>query len=82
MIPVPECTGQVVVNRPAVVADVRAAFERYEAALVASDVATLNELFWDRPVSGDASHSADRHSRVRCSEVDGPSGDQYNAPLP
>jgi hypothetical protein len=33
------------------VADVRAAFERYEAALVAGDVATLNELFWNSTTS-------------------------------
>ena len=35
------------VNLPDVVAAVRAAFERYEAALVANDLATLDELFWD-----------------------------------
>ncbi len=46
-----DCTDQVAVNRPAIVADVRAAFERYEAALVAGDVETLNELFWDSPAS-------------------------------
>ena len=57
MTPVPEvtsvseCADQVAVNRPAIVADVRAAFERYEAALVAGDVATLNELFWNSPTS-------------------------------
>ena len=34
------------VNRPEVVADVRAAFERYEAALNANDVDDLDELFW------------------------------------
>ncbi len=39
------------INRPEVVAEVRAAFERYEAALVAADVATLVELFWDSPAS-------------------------------
>jgi ketosteroid isomerase-like protein len=32
-----------------VAAEVRAAFERYERALVAGDVATLTELFWDDP---------------------------------
>lgn len=37
------------VNRPAVVAEVRAEFERYERALVANDVAVLDELFWDSP---------------------------------
>src|SRR5258708_31505337 len=35
------------INRPSVVAEVTAAFRRYEAALVGNDVAVLNELFWD-----------------------------------
>jgi hypothetical protein len=35
------------INRPDVVAEVRATFERYEAALVANDVEVLVELFWD-----------------------------------
>jgi hypothetical protein len=34
------------VNRPEVMAEVRAAFDRYNAAIEAKDVATLNELFW------------------------------------
>ena len=34
------------INDPDVVAEVTAAFHRYEAALVANDVATLDELFW------------------------------------
>jgi hypothetical protein len=34
------------IDRPDVVAEVRAAFERYNAAIDARDVATLNELFW------------------------------------
>src|ERR1044071_5144029 len=33
------------INRPDVVTEVRAAFDRYEKALVTNDVATLNELF-------------------------------------
>ncbi len=37
------------VNRPDVVAEVTAAFERYEAALVSNDVAVLDELFWQSP---------------------------------
>jgi hypothetical protein len=37
------------VNRPAIVAEVRAAFERYEAALTGNDVAVLDELFWKSP---------------------------------
>ncbi len=39
------------INLPEVVAEVTAAFERYEAALVANDVAILNELFWDSPLT-------------------------------
>ena len=34
------------INLPYVVAEVTAAFERYEAALVNNDVAVLDELFW------------------------------------
>lgn len=37
------------VNLPAVVAEVEAAFARYEAALVGNDVAVLDELFWGGP---------------------------------
>jgi hypothetical protein len=38
-----------VINRPDVVAEVEAAFARYEAALVGNDVAVLDELFWASP---------------------------------
>jgi Protein of unknown function (DUF3225) len=34
------------INIPAVVAEVTAAFQRYEKALVTNDVAVLDELFW------------------------------------
>ena len=37
------------INIPEVVAEVAAAFARYEEALVANDVATLEALFWDDP---------------------------------
>lgn len=37
------------INLPDVVAEVSAAFERYERALMDNDVATLNALFWDAP---------------------------------
>jgi Protein of unknown function (DUF3225) len=37
------------INLPEVVAEVTAAFERYEQALVSNDVAVLNELFWQSP---------------------------------
>lgn len=37
------------INRPEVVAEVQAAFERYEHALVSNDVQVLDELFWRSP---------------------------------
>jgi hypothetical protein len=37
------------INRPEVVAEVTAACDRYEKALVTNDVATLGELFWNSP---------------------------------
>ena len=37
------------INRPDVLAEVTAAFNRYETALVSNDVAVLDELFWDSP---------------------------------
>ena len=39
----------VTVNRPEVVAEITALFERYERALVDKDVAVLDETFWDSP---------------------------------
>lgn len=36
-------------NIPEVWAEVNAAHDRYERALVTNDIATLNELFWNRP---------------------------------
>jgi ketosteroid isomerase-like protein len=35
------------INLPEIVAEIRAAFERYEAALMANDVSALNAMFWD-----------------------------------
>jgi hypothetical protein len=37
------------INRPEVLAEVEAAFERYEAALNANDVAVLDASFWASP---------------------------------
>ncbi|MNR82234.1 hypothetical protein D3C72_129890 [compost metagenome] len=37
------------INLPEVVAEVTAAFQRYEAALTGNDVAVLDELFWNNP---------------------------------
>jgi hypothetical protein len=37
------------INIPEIVAEVTAAFRRYEAALVGNDLEVLNELFWNAP---------------------------------
>jgi len=37
------------INRPSIVAEVEAAFARYETALVTNDVDTLTALFWRSP---------------------------------
>lgn len=37
------------INLPEVVAEVTAAFQRYEAALTGNHVAVLDELFWNSP---------------------------------
>ena len=39
------------VNLPDVVAEVEAVFQRYETALVGNDVAVLDELFWNHPLT-------------------------------
>ena len=39
------------VNLPDVLAEVEAVFDRYERALVADDVAVLDELFWNHPLT-------------------------------
>ena len=58
------------VNDPLVVAELRAAFERYERALVANDLDLLDELFWSSPLTvrygiADVQHGADSVSRFR-----------------
>jgi hypothetical protein len=40
-----------IVNEPAIVAEVTAEFERYEAALMGNDIATLDALFWNSPLT-------------------------------
>ncbi len=52
------------INLPDVLAEVAAAFARYEAALLSNDVATLDTLFWDSPHTirygvGEVLHGAD-----------------------
>ncbi len=39
------------INRPEVVAEVRAVFQRYETALVTNDVDTLDALFWSNDLT-------------------------------
>jgi hypothetical protein len=39
------------INEPATVAELTAAFSRYETALVENDVSTLNEMFWNHPLT-------------------------------
>jgi len=39
------------INLPEIVAEVTQVFNRYEKAIVSNDIATLNELFWDSPLT-------------------------------
>ena len=39
------------INNPAVVAEVSAAFQRYQDAIIENDVPVLNELFWDNALT-------------------------------
>jgi hypothetical protein len=39
------------INNPQALAEVSASFRRYEDALATNDVAVLNELFWDSPLT-------------------------------
>lgn len=61
------------IDIPEVVAEVTAAFQRYEQALSTNDVATIDTLFWNSPLTlrygpngtlfGHAAISAFRHAR-------------------
>jgi hypothetical protein len=58
------------VNHPGTAAELRAVFERYEAALLANDVDLLDELFWASPLTvrygiADVQHGADEVARFR-----------------
>ncbi len=50
-LPAPDPDHAIAVNLPDVLAEVTAVFARYEAALVGNDVAVLDELFWDSPLT-------------------------------
>ena len=39
------------INNPKVLAEVTASFKRYQDAIVANDIAVLNELFWDNALT-------------------------------
>ncbi len=67
------------VDLPGVVAQVTAAFDAYEAALVAGDTAVLNELFWESPLTvrfgvGDAQTGHEALARWRAAQPPLPSG--------
>jgi hypothetical protein len=71
--------AEALVNRPEVVAEVRAAFERYEVALASGDVGTLNKLFWDSPFTvrfgvADRQHGAAGIRRWRSEHPSVPAG--------
>jgi hypothetical protein len=61
------------INLPEIVAEVREAFMRYEKALTTNDVDTIDQLFWNSPLTlrygpngtllGHAAISAFRHAR-------------------
>ncbi len=40
-----------IVNDPATVAEVQAAFQRYEQGLIDADAAALDDLFWNSPLT-------------------------------
>jgi ketosteroid isomerase-like protein len=39
------------INNPQALAEVSEAFQRYQDAIISNDVAVLNELFWDDPLT-------------------------------
>jgi hypothetical protein len=39
------------INNPKVLREVSAAFQRYQDAIIANDIAVLNELFWDNALT-------------------------------
>lgn len=65
------------INRPDIVAEVRAVFERYEAALQGNDVPVLEELFWNSPHAtrygvGENLHGWEAISAFRRARTTGP----------
>jgi hypothetical protein len=74
------------VNRPDVIAEVRAVFERYEAALLANDVPMLEELFWNSPHTvrygvGENLHGWEAISAFRRARRTGPFRRQLSKPV-
>lgn len=65
------------INIPAVVSEVRNAFDRYEQALTDNNIAMLKELFWDSPSTlryGEAEnlYGADQIHAFRAARPSGP----------
>ncbi len=66
------------VNLPDVVAEVTAQFHHYEAAFLANDVLTLDELFWNDPLAvryGAGGENLYSHAAIARFRADRPSAD-------
>ena len=65
------------INVPAVLAEVTAAFQRYETALVTNDVAALDELFWQSPhtIRYGATENLYGHAAIAAFRADRPTKD-------
>ena len=78
---------EIEINRPDVVAEVRAAFEEYERALSAADVAVLTELIWNdarviRYGITDQQHGAEQIAEWRRAHPSVPAGRRrYNTQI-
>jgi hypothetical protein len=62
-LPMIDTTDITDINRPEVLAEVNAAFDAYEKALVGNDVAVLDELFWNSPLT--LRYGAGENARAR-----------------
>ena len=64
------------INRPEVVAEVTAAFQRYERALVVNDIPVLQETFWKSPLTIRYSliDNAYGHDQIEASRLARPPG--------
>jgi len=66
----------VIINNPAIVAEVSAAFDAYELALMTNDIEAMDALFWHSPVTvrygaGDAQYGIDEIREFRKARAGG-----------